>query len=117
MPTHDLVIQENYGLFNFTNPVMPPERFDIADDLFIGKIDSRTAKLCSILAIPRVIRSTLRTVKEVTSTPSSESFGNQRRCIDGIPTSDCQSNEILVRKGASNVLPRPGDGMIDSSEF
>jgi hypothetical protein len=45
MPTHDLVIQENYGLFNFTNPVMPPERFDIADDLYIGKIDNRAAKI------------------------------------------------------------------------
>jgi hypothetical protein len=45
MPTHDLVIQENYGLFNFNNPIRPPERFDIADDLFIGKIDSRTAKI------------------------------------------------------------------------
>jgi hypothetical protein len=45
MPTHDLVIQENYGLFNFTDPVMPPERFDIADDLYIGKIDGRAAKI------------------------------------------------------------------------
>lgn len=45
MPTHDLVIQENYGLFNFNNPIMPPERFDIADDLYVGKIDSRTANI------------------------------------------------------------------------
>jgi hypothetical protein len=30
---------------------------------------------------------------------------------------DRQSNEVRVRRGASNVRPRPGDGMIHSSEF
>jgi hypothetical protein len=44
MPTHDLVIQENFGQFNISNPPMPPDRFDVADDLYIGKIDSRAVK-------------------------------------------------------------------------
>lgn len=45
MQTQDIVIQDNYGLFNFNNPIMPPARFDVADDIFIGKIDSHTAKV------------------------------------------------------------------------
>ena len=45
MPTLDLVIQENHGQFNFTSPVLPPERFDLADDIYVGKIDSEAVKL------------------------------------------------------------------------
>ena len=43
--THDVVIQENFGIFNFSNPPMPPERFEIADDLYIGKVNHSVAKV------------------------------------------------------------------------
>ncbi len=45
MPTLDLVVQENYGRFNFSDPTMPPERFDLADDIYIGTIDRQAVKL------------------------------------------------------------------------
>lgn len=53
MPTHDLVIQENFGQFNMTDPPMPPERFDVADDLYIGKIDNKAMQIVRGFGDPR----------------------------------------------------------------
>jgi hypothetical protein len=53
MPTHDLVIQENFGQFNINNPHMPPERFDIADDLYIGKIDEPAMQIVRAFGDPK----------------------------------------------------------------
>jgi hypothetical protein len=45
MSTVDMVVQENFGQFNISNPVMPPDRFELADDLYVGKIDHATSKI------------------------------------------------------------------------
>jgi hypothetical protein len=43
--TSDMVIQPNDGLFRFTNPILPPDHFVIADDMYVGKIDDQAAKI------------------------------------------------------------------------
>src|SRR5258708_1015482 len=53
MQTLDLVVQENDGQFNFIDPPMPPKRFDIADDLYIGKIDSRAMTIVRGFGVPK----------------------------------------------------------------
>jgi len=45
MQTLDVVIQPNDGQFNFTNPILPPDHFVLAGDLYVGKIDHQAANI------------------------------------------------------------------------
>jgi len=45
MQTSDVVIQPNHGQFKFANPVLPPDHFVLADDLYVGRIDSQAAEI------------------------------------------------------------------------